>query len=229
MDQEFSAGEMIRYIPILLEFLPVTLQIFASAALIGCAVGIALALARIYRLPVLRHLAVVLVSYTRGTPVLVQLLLTYYVLPGFLFSFGAATRDLPAIVFVVAAYGLYMGANISEILRAAAAAIPRGQIEAAFSLGMTNWQILRRTIAPQALIVAWPDFGTILLIGLKSTSLAFFVGILDMVGRGQALGAQTMRSFEVFLALSFIYYALTLLLEAGFRLVEARLQKNGRA
>ncbi|MDR1360520.1 MAG: amino acid ABC transporter permease, partial [Deltaproteobacteria bacterium] len=191
--------------------------------------GILLALVRIHRLPGLRQLAALLVSYTRGTPVLVQLMLMYYVLPGFLLPFGLQGRDLPAAGFVVAAYGLYMGANISEILRGAAAAVPRGQIEAAFSLGMSNRQVLFRIMAPQALVLAWPDFGTILLIGLKSTSLAFSVGVMDMVGRGQALGAQTMRSFEVFLALSGIYYALTLLLESGFRLIEKFLRASAAA
>ncbi|MDR1359987.1 MAG: ABC transporter permease subunit, partial [Deltaproteobacteria bacterium] len=137
MDQGFSLEEVIRYIPILLEFLPVTLGIFAGAAIIGCVAGILLALVRIHRLPGLRQLAALLVSYTRGTPVLVQLMLMYYVLPGFLVPFGLQGRDLPATGFVVAAYGLYMGANISEILRGAAAAVPRGQIEAAFSLGMS--------------------------------------------------------------------------------------------
>lgn len=121
-----------------------------------------------------------------------------------------------------------MAANCSEILRGAINSIPRGQIDAAFSLGMTNIQILARVIAPQAFLVALPDFGTLLLVALKSTSLAFSVGVMDMVGRGQALSAYTMRSFEVFLALSFIYYAMTLLFETGFRYMEKRLTKPGR-
>lgn len=224
MDEWFSIESIWRFIPILLEFLPITLVIFASATLFGCISGVFLALARVYNVPVASQAAVVLVSYTRGTPILVQLMLTYYILPGLLTALHIPGANLPAIGFVIAAYGLYTGANLSEILRGAIASIPRGQIEAAFSLGMSNWQILRRTIAPQALAVALPDTCTIFLIGLKSTSLAFSVGVMDMVGRGQALGAQTMRSFEVFLALSLIYYAMTLLLEAAFRWFESQFQ-----
>jgi L-cystine transport system permease protein len=226
MDEWFSVTDMVRFIPILLAFLPVTLQIFFSAALLGCLGGVALALARVYRVPVLRGVAAFMVSYTRGVPILVQLMLTYYIMPGFLTALDLPGADLPAIGFVITAYGLYMAANCSEILRGAIGSIPHGQIDAAFSLGMTSRQILCRIIGPQALLVAMPDLGTLLLVGLKSTALAFSVGIMDMVGRGQALGAQTMRSFEVFLALSLIYYALTLLFETGFRRIEKYLAGN---
>ncbi|MDR3361358.1 MAG: amino acid ABC transporter permease [Desulfovibrio sp.] len=229
MNTWFSLEEMVRYIPILLEFLPVTLKIFINAVLIGCVGGSLMAMARIYRVPVARLFAVVFVSYTRGTPVLVQLMIAYYIFPLFLESLYLPVNGLPPIFFVIAAYGLYMSANISEILRGAAAAIPRGQIEAAFALGMSNVQILRRVIAPQAFAIALPDFGTILLVGLKSTSLAFSVGVMDMVGRGQALGGQTMRNFEVFVALSIIYYAMTLLLESGIRWLERHFHRTGPA
>ena len=223
MDDRFSFTVIFSYIPTLLDYLPVTLGIFGSAITTGIMLGIFFALVRVYRIPVLRYLVIVFVSYVRGVPLLVQLMLSYCVLPGLLETIGIPGNDLPAIGFVICAYGLHAGVNISEAIRGAIASIPRGQIDAALSLGMTNWQILRRIIFPQAVFIVLPDFCNIMLNGLKSTALAFTVGVGDMVGRGQALGAQTLRNFEVFLALSVIYYVLTVLLESGLKLLENRL------
>jgi L-cystine transport system permease protein len=210
------------FIPPLLSYLPVTLLIFAVASLTGLVLGVLLALPRLYRVRGLSHLAVLVVSYTRGTPILVQLMVAYYILPAWLTALGWTVGDAPAIYFVMAAYGLSTGAYFSEVLRTAINSVERGQIEAATSICMTARQILLRITLPQAVVIALPDSCSILMTGLKSTSLAFTVGVMDMVGRGQALGAQTMRNFEIYLALALIYYLLNLLIEWLFQLLESR-------
>jgi L-cystine transport system permease protein len=214
----FDVQQVWRFLPSLLTYLPVTLGIFAGAAVMGLCAGLLLAVARVYRVPGMAQLAWLTVSYARGVPVLVQLMVAYYILPQWL---GAGGDAIPAIAYVIAAYGLYLGAHFSEAFRSAMDSLDRGQIEAALSVGMTRWQTFRRVVLPQATAAALPDTGNMLLIGLKSTSLAFSVGVMDMVGRGQTLGAQTMRNFEVFVALSIIYYAMSLLLEWALRRANA--------
>ena len=210
MNPWFDAQQVWQFLPALLSFLPVTLGIFAGGAALGLGAGLLLAALRVYKVPGLAQLAWLIVSYARGVPVLVQLMVAYYILPQWL---DASGDSVPAIVYVIAAYGLYLGAHFSEAFRSAIDSLDRGQIEAAITIGMTRWQTFRRVVLPQATAAALPDTGNVLLIGLKSTSLAFSVGVMDMVGRGQTLGAQTMRNFEVFVALSIIYYAMSLVLE----------------
>jgi len=222
MSPWFDIGMVWRFLAPLLSFLPVTLGIFAGGAVLGLVAGLVLAVCRVYRLPGLSSLAWLVVSYARGVPVLVQLMSAYYILPQWL---GPRAEAVPAIAFVIAAYGLYLGANFSEAFRSAIGSLDRGQLEAASSIGMTPWQTFRRVVLPQAAAAALPDTGNILLVGLKSTSLAFSVGIMDMVGRGQALGAQTMRSFEVFVALSIIYYTMSLMLEWLLRRADRPFQR----
>lgn len=226
MQPWFDWNLTLAFLPKLLAYLPVTLLIFASATVLGGLIGFALALPRLYHVPLLRQAAVVVVSYTRGTPILVQLMIAYYILPQVLTAAGLAVGDAPALYFVIAAYGLSMGANFSETIRGAVASIDRGQIEAATSIGMTQGQTFWRIILPQAFVVALPDCCNILMLGLKTTSLAFTVGVMDIVGRGQALGAQTMRFFEVYVALAAIYYAMSLALEHGFAFLEKRLSRH---
>lgn len=213
----------LSFLPTLVKFLPVTLLIFCCASVIACVVGAAVALIRVYRLKVLNLLAIALVSYSRGTPVLVQLLVSYYILPQFLTEMGFDVSDISAIYFVVIAYGFSMGAHLSEILRSAILNLDKGQAEAAMSIGMTSWQAMYRIIAPQAIRTALPDCSNIFMFGLKSTSLAFTVGIMDMAGRAQALGAQTMQNVEVYAALAIIYYVLYIVLNWLFRKAENRL------
>ncbi len=215
--------EIFSYLLILVEYLPVTLAIFIGAMLVGSVIGVSFALSRVYKVPVLRWIVIGIVSYVRGVPVLVQLMLTYYFLPQALEAIGIPAGNWPAFAFVVAAYGIYAGVQFSEAIRGAIGSIPKGQMEAAYTIGMTGRQVLIRVIAPQALLIALPDVSNIMLIGLKSTSLAFTVGVMDMVGRGQALASQTLKSVQVSVALCIVYYIIAVLMEKGFKRLEQRL------
>lgn len=195
------------FLPILLAFVPVSLSIFAGASLLGLLGGLLLACVRSYHMPGLSQLAWLVVSYARGVPILVQLMIAYYILPQWL---GDWTDTLPPMAFVILALGIYLSANFSEIFRSAMDSLDHAQIEAAQSIGMSTWQAWQRVVLPQTIAAALPDTGNLLLVALKSTSLAFAVGVMDIVGRGQALGAQTLRNFEVYLALAIIYYVLSL-------------------
>ncbi|PWC16798.1 amino acid ABC transporter permease [Brenneria corticis] len=222
MDPWFDSNLVWRALPIVAEYLPVTLTIFFYSSLIGLLFGLCLAIFRVYNICVLNILSVMLVSYARGTPVLVQLILLYYLLPIFLISLGIDINAVPALYFVIAANGLYLSANFCEVFRSALGNVERGQIEAAYSIGMKNRQVFCRVMMPQAVMLAIPDMSNIFLVALKSTALAFTVGVMDVMGRGITLSAQTMRSFEVFLSISIIYFILCTGMERIFKLVERK-------
>lgn len=222
MEPWFDTALVWRALPIVLEYLPVTLTIFFYSSLIGMAFGLCLAIFRVYKIAILNLGSVFIVSYARGTPILVQLILLYYLLPTMLDALGVDINAIPALYFVIAANGLYLSANFCEVFRSALNNVERGQIEAANSIGMKSHQTFLRVMMPQAVMLAIPDMGNILLTALKSTALAFTVGVMDVMGRGITLSAQTMRSFEVFVAISIIYFVLCTLMEWIFKRVERR-------
>ncbi|KAA9000549.1 amino acid ABC transporter permease [Affinibrenneria salicis] len=213
-------------LPIVSEYLPVTLTIFIYSTVMGALLGLMLAVIRTYRIFILNTATVIFVSYARGTPVLVQLILIYYLLPTILARIGIDINKTPELYFVIVAIGLYLSANFCEIFRSALNNVERSQIEAAYSIGMKEHQVFSRVMMPQAMMLAIPDMGNIFLLSLKSTSLAFTVGIMDIMGRGITLSAQTMRSFEVFVAISIIYFLLCLFMENIFKVIEKKFTLN---
>jgi len=209
-----------EFIPKLLSYLPITLVIFLSSLLLGLILGILIAVTKLYNIPVLKEIATVYISFIRGTPILIQLFLIYYGLPVIIGWFGIDISRMDALIFVIITYTLSNAGQFAEIFRAAVKSIDLGQTEAASSLGMTSRQTFIRIVLPQALRIALPNIGSAAVSSLKDTSLAFSIGVMDMMGRGDTLIAATMRTFEVYIGLAIIYYLIVLLIEALFRWIE---------
>ena len=213
-------------IPTILSALPVTLELTLIATIIGYLLGLALALIKLKRVPVLRQLAAVYISVIRGTPILVLLYITYYGIPLVLkwynLTYGTNynINAIPAILFAVVALGLNQSAFDSEVIRAAIKSVDKGQVEAAKSMGMSSPQILRRVILPQAIVVALPSLGNSLISLIKGTSLAFTVAVVDLTAQGRILAGRNFRYFEVYVSLAIIYWVITVVLENVFRLLE---------
>ena len=210
--------------PDLAAVIPVTLKITVVAMLASLVTGLAVALARIYKVPGLRQLAAVYVSFARGTPMLVQIYLSYYGIPlvvQFLrekYGWNLDVSQIPAIVFIYFAFTFNVAAYLSETIRAAILAIDKGQMEAALSVGMSSLQGLRRIVLPQALAVALPSFGNTVIALVKDTSLAFMISVVEMMGEAKILGARGLRFFEVYVAVALVYWAICIVIE---RLVAA--------
>jgi polar amino acid transport system permease protein len=226
----FNVSLVFTQIPRILEALPVTLVLTVLSLICGLIVGLGVAVVRIGKIPVLLELGRVYVSVTRGTPVIVQLYLTYFGIPlilkyvnyynGTSFNINA----VPPIVFALIALSLNQGAYCSETIRAAILSVDKGQIEAAHSLGMTTGQLLRRIVIPQAFIVALPSLGNSLIALLKETSLAFVCSVVDITARGKILAGNNYRFFESYCSVAIIYWVLTLIVEQGVRYAEKRLR-----
>src|SRR5687768_8544670 len=158
MGKAFDLMLIIEFIPTLIQYLGITLQILAASIILGFVLGIAAAIPRLYKIPILNQLVILYVSFIRGTPILIQLFLVFYGLPAILLLlFSIDITRMEAIYFVIITYAINNGAGFSEIFRAAIRAVDYGQTEAAFSVGMTSRQNFFRIVLPQAVRIAFPN------------------------------------------------------------------------
>lgn len=226
MSRRFDMTYVFDFIPKLLAYLNITLLIVGSSILLGLIIGMLVALPRLYNVPVLKRVSQVYVSFFRGTPILIQLFLIYYGLPTILQWVNIDISRVAVLYFVILAYALNSGAFVSEMIRASVSAVDRGQIEAAQSIGMSGYQTFTRIILPQALAISIPLFGNLVIGNLKDTSLAFTLGVMEMTGRSQTLGTATQHFVETYIALSLIYFVISMILEQGFLWLERRLHRH---
>lgn len=207
--------------PLLLPALGTTLLLGVSAFLLGSVLGILIALARLSAIRALRWLGFAYVSVFRGTPLLVQLLLVYFGLPQLGIQLGAVPAAILALTVFVAAY-------LSENFRAGILAIDKGQREAALSMGMGYWLMMRRVILPQGLRTALPSTGSRLVSLMKDTSLASVITVAELTRVADEVGAATFRYVEAFIVVGLIYWLLNQVLTIGQLAVEHRLSRHLR-
>ena len=230
MGKIFDFETVLTTIPKLLEYLPVTLEITLLSMGFGLILGFLLAIIKINKIPVLAQITAVFVSFIRGTPLIVQLYLTYTGIPLLLKYYNYANgtdyniNNVPALLFVLVTFSLNEAAYNSESIRAALQSVDRGQIEAAESLGMTYAQVLRRIVLPEAFVVALPTLGNTLIGLLKGTSLAFVCSVVEITAQAKIIAGANYRYFEVYLALAFIYWVVTIVIEQLIRIVEKRIE-----
>lgn len=226
MGKAFAFELIFDFLWKLLPFLPITLFILVTAIALGIVIGLVVAIPRLYKIPVLNTIAYLYLSYSRGTPVLVQLFVIYFGLPQILLLFNIDISRADPLIFVILAYGLNWGAIISEIIRGSVSSVDQGQIDAAHSIGMSSGLVFKRVIAPQALVVAAPNFFNLVFTSLKNTSLAFSIGVLEMMFRANSLGSNTNHFLESYIAVAIIYYVVYLILAKIFSLSEKRLSRH---
>lgn len=230
MGKAFDLMLIIEFIPTLIQYLGITLQILAASIILGFVLGIAAAIPRLYKIPILNQLVILYVSFIRGTPILIQLFLVFYGLPAILILlFSIDITRMEAIYFVIITYAISNGAGFSEIFRAAIRAVDYGQTEAAFSVGMTSRQNFFRIVLPQAVRIAFPNMANSVIGSLKDTSLAFTIGVMDMMGRGDTLIAATAHALEVYISLSIIYYMIVVRFEKIFSKLEKYFNRYQKA
>lgn len=228
MGKIFDINAVFSAIPRLLEVLPVSLQITFISMIVGLVFALIFAVIRMKKIPVLSQIVALFISFIRGTPIIVQLYLTYNGIPLLLkfinqeYGTDYNINAVPAMLFVLVTFAFNEAAYNSETIRAALQSVNKGQIEAAESLGMTYLQVLRRVIMPQALVVAIPPLGNAFIGLLKGTSLAFVAGVIEMTAQGKIISGSNFRFFEVYLALAIIYWILTIIIEQLLRYLERR-------
>jgi cystine transport system permease protein len=195
---------------------PLTLLSFA----LGLVLGLAVALVRLFGprplVPVVRFYVWII----RGTPLLVQLFLIFYGLP-------AAGIVLDAFPAALIGFTLNIGAYTSEIIRAVIASVPRGQWEAAYSIGMTWRQAMQRTILPQAARVAVPPLSNSFISLVKDTSLAAAITVPELFQAAQRIVATTYEPLILYIEAALIYLVMSSVLSSLQTKLEAQLGRYG--
>ena len=218
LDLEYMAG----LVPVILRYVPLTLGMAVTAMAIALVLAVVLANIRVLRVPVISGVVAIFISFFRGTPLLVQLFLFYYGLPQVI----AAFRSIDGVTAAVTGLTLHFAAYMAESIRGAILGIDRSQWEAGQSVGMTQLQLMRRIILPPAARVAAPTLLNYFIDMIKSTSLAFTLGVTEMMGAAQKEAAGSFRYLEAFLVVALIYWAIVEVLSFAQRRLEVRL---GRA
>lgn len=198
LNLDYMAG----LLPVLLGYLPLTLGMASLAMALALILASLLAIVRVLQIPGLDQLTRLFISFFRGTPLLVQLFLFYYGLPQIM-SFMTAIDGVTA---AIAGITLHFAAYMAESIRAAIIGIDRSQWDAAKSIGMTMRQMLRRIILPQAARVAAPTLVNYFIDIIKSTSLAFTLGVTELMGAAQKEAASSFLYFEAFILVAMIYW-----------------------
>lgn len=239
----FRADIVQEYAPLFWTGLGMTVGVTAVCIVQGTALGLLLGLARLADARhgvartacryLLRWPATIYVSFFRGTPLFVQILLMHFaVVPlfvnptdGWLVS-GDAARDLRqnygALVSGIASLSLNSAAYISEVFRAGIQSIDRGQVEAARSLGLSYRQAMRHVVLPQAFRRMLPPLGNNAIALLKDTSLVSAVGLAELAYAARTVAGAYSRYWEPYLTIAAMYWVLTLCLTWGVRRLEVR-------
>lgn len=203
---QFNFEYMLNLFPILFKYLGTTMEMALIGLVLSLILAIFLAVVRTFKLPVLNQLSILFISFFRGTPLLVQLFLLYYGLP----RLFPVLSNIDAFTASVIGLTLHFAAYKAESIRAAIMSVDKTQIEASLSIGMTNAQAMRRIILPQAARIATPSLMNYFIDMIKSTSLAFTLGVTEIMAKTQMEASSSFYFFESYLAVALIYWAVVL-------------------
>lgn len=218
-------------IPKLFGAIPITLLMAFASAVIGWLLGLGIALIRKNKVPVLSQIFAVYVSFLRGVPMIILLYISYYALPNVIYSYGVSigreinVDSVPAVAYAIIALVIEQSAYASEIFRSSLAAVDEGQMEAAYSVGMTKTQALARIVLPQAMAIALPNLSGLFLGLVKGTSLAYYVGVYEITATANLLAMPALNFIEAYIMTTIIYEVISFIFNKIFRVVENNLKK----
>ena len=172
---------------------------------------------------ILDKICVVYVGFFRGTPIVVQLLISYYVLFPLL---GISLGSLNTCILV---FGMNSGAYVSEIMRSGINSVDPGQMEAGRAVGLSYFTTMLHVVIPQAIKNILPTLGNELIALIKDTSVVSFVAAVDLYKTFTEIGNKTYEYLMPYFFMALIYIALVLLISSGIRLMERRLKKSDRS
>jgi polar amino acid transport system permease protein len=193
-----------------------TLKLLAGSILVGLVLGVLLAVARYCNFCKCKAGIIAIVSVIRGTPVMLQLSIVYFIIP------QVSGCKLDVISAGIIAFGVNSSAYVSEILRAGIESLPKGQFEAAYSLGVPPFYMWKDIILPQVIMNIFPALINETVTLLKETALIATIGGLDIMRRSQVIAAEQYEYFTPLCTAAVVYYALVLSIEFIGRKIEER-------
>ena len=205
---------------LLLQGLGVSVALFAATTVIGLALGLAWALLRYYRTPLLAPLVALLAELLKNSPVLVQLFLVFFGVPVLL------ETDLTPVQAAVLTLSANTAAFVYVIAVSAIESVGRDQLETARVFGLSRWRTLVRIVAPQATAFGLGPLTGLLVNQLQVTSLISVIGVVDLTKVGAILNLRTLKPFIVWTVIGLLYYLLARLIARACARTETRLRAH---
>lgn len=207
----------------LLNGLKVTLIVTFFAVILGILIGLFVAIVKVAaansrKLRPLEFLVNLYITIIRGTPVMVQLLIIYFVV--------FASVNVSQVLVAIVAFGINSGAYVSETIRSGIMAVDKGQTEAGRSLGFSSAETYRYIVLPQALKNILPALGNEFIALLKETAVVGYIGLQDLTMGGDIIRSRTYDAFVPLLTVAVIYLLFVMLLSAGLKRLERRLRRS---
>ncbi|TQR05714.1 amino acid ABC transporter permease [Psychrobacillus soli] len=214
--------------------IPLTLVLAIVPVVIGFFIGLVVTFIREYKVKGIYSIANGYVSFFRGTPAIMHIMLVYFGIPMLLdsiinyFNLPYETNKIPIVLFVLFALSLTAGAYLSEIIRSGISSVAKGQMEAAYSIGMSTPQAMGRILLPQALAKSIPNFTNLSVGFLHTTSIAFLVSQKELTGTANIVASSNLKFLESFIAAGLIYWGISIIMEGIYYLVEKRVQQYSK-
>lgn len=198
----FNVNYFLSVFPQILPYLPVTLFIAVVSILFAMVLGLTIAMLRNNKIIIVDAIFSLFISLFRGIPSVVLLFIIYYGLP----QIFPVLKHMGATTAAIVCFSLKYSAYLAEIFRAGLASVDPGQKEAGLTSGLSTIQVYRNIILPQALVNALPNTGNMFISLLKDSSVAFFVGVQELLAAGKMLTASSFLYFETYLAVGIVYW-----------------------
>ena len=229
MNRPFSPVQIWNSFLKIIPYAGVTFGVVLGTIILSTALAILLFIQKKSEKRFVRSIAEGYINIIRCTPSIVLLFIVYYGIPKI--ALGLFDIDLnfsSKIIYVIISLSLLYSATLSEVIRSAYLALGLAQYEAALSVGLSPWQAVWRIMIPQGLVIALPNLGNSLISLFKEGSLAFTIGLIDMMGAGNLIISRNYGAYslETYIALAVIYWLLTIIIEQTFLRLEKHFSRG---
>lgn len=219
----FNLEYAVSRMPLIFKYAGMSMNIAIVSMFFTVIFSLLITIIRYYRIKVLHQIVNVYIDIFRGTPLLVQLFFIYFGLPQISPVFVSLTGYQAAIIGMTLNAAAYM----TEDMRGALESVPKGQIEAGLSVGMTNLQVMRHIIVPQATRVALPVLGNEFISLVKNSSMAFTIGVRDIMAEATLLGNSSAKFFECYLDAFIVYFVISKIITILQKYLEKKMNLVG--
>jgi len=194
-----------------------TLRLAIPAIVLGFVLGVIIGICRLARRPWIHYPALVYVEFFRGVPLVMVIFWFWFLIP------QITGQRLPEYTVALSAFVVFEAAYLGEIVRAGIQSVPRGQVDAAVSSGLSYLQMMRHVILPQAIRNMIPSLVTQFIVLFKDTSLASIIGMMDLTKAAQIISQREIRPFELYFFIAVVYWICTYSMSRFSRRLELRL------
>jgi L-cystine transport system permease protein len=234
MGFQFDLSFFAYEIGIGIQYIPVVLLLSILPLMVGLVFGTGIAIVRVFKVRVLAQVFTIIVVFLRGVPLLLQLTILYLTVTLSFDSFAQAlnlnmtSKDISYTLIAVIGLSINATVYLSEVMRTALQSVNSGQYEAAYSVGMTSCQMLKRIIIPQALPVAIPLIGSNFIGLIKGSAIASLISVVEIINATLFEASGNYKFLEAYLAAAIIYWALCIMVERIVAFLESRVGVYGK-